>query len=130
PLRILLLGEPNARERILPQQPPARAGSLASGPIERRHEQHEVQLDRAVSDWFTRCHALETRVALASRQRVAPHVRLGQRRHIPARAKKRDHTLKVSLVTPLRERLLAQVLWALQVELRRHADGERLLVQR
>src|SRR3989449_1587719 len=67
PLPVLLLGEPNPRERILPQQSPTRAGSLASGPIEGRHEQHEVQLDRAVPDWLTRCHALETRVALTSR---------------------------------------------------------------
>src|SRR5213596_2624380 len=28
PLRVLLLGEPNARERVLPQQPPARVGPL------------------------------------------------------------------------------------------------------
>src|SRR5437660_1540546 len=130
PLRVLLLGEPNPRERVLPQQSPTRAGSLASGPIEGRHEHHEVQLDRTVPDWLVRYHAFETRGALASRQRVAPHVRLGQRRHIATRAKKCDHTLKVSFITPLRERLLAQVLRALQVELRRHADGERLLVQR
>src|SRR2546426_8171017 len=130
PLRVLLLGEPNPRERVLPQQPPARASPLASGPVQGRHEQHEIQLDRAVPDWLARCHALETRVALTSRQRVAPHVRLGQRRHIATCAKKGYHSLQITLIAALRARLLTQVLRALQIELRRHADGERLLVQR
>src|SRR2546426_219032 len=130
PLRVLLLGEPNPRERVLPQQPPARAGPLTSGPIKRRHEQHEIQLDRAVPDWFARCHAFETRVALASRHCVAPHVRLGQRRHIATRAKKGYHSLQITLIAALRARLLTQVLRALQIELRRHANCQRLLVQR
>src|SRR5207247_7255071 len=86
--------------------------------------------DRAVPDWLARCHALETRVAFASRQRVAPHVRLGQRRHIATRAKKGYHSLQITLVAALRAQLLTQVLRALQIELRRHANCERLLVQR
>src|SRR6266849_3859673 len=130
PLRVLLLGESNARERVLPQQSPTRTGPLASRPIEGRHEQHEIQLDRAVPDWLARCHALETRVALASRHCVAPHVRLGQRRHIATRAKKGYHSLQITLIAALRARLLTQVLRALQIELRRHANCQRLLVQR
>src|SRR3989454_1297900 len=130
PLGVLLPGEPNARERVLPQQPPPRAGSLANGPVQGRHQQHEIQLDRAVPDWFARRHALETRVALASRHCVAPHVRLGQRRHIATRAKKGYHSLQITLIAALRARLLTQVLRALQIELRRHANCERLLVQR
>src|SRR6266550_3774750 len=130
PLGILLLGESNAHERVLLEQPPTRTVSLASGPIERRHERHQVHFDRTVPDWLARYDVLETRVALTSRHGEAPHIRLGQRCHIATRAKKCDHSLQFALIAALRERLLAQVLRALQVELGRHADGERLLVQR
>src|SRR5881628_1795833 len=130
PLGVLLLGESNARERVLPQQSPARTGPLASGPIEGRHEQHQIEFDCAVPDWLARCHALETRVALASRHCVAPYVRLGQRRHIATRAKKGYHSLQITLIATLRAQLLTQVLRALQIELRRHANCQRLLVQR
>src|SRR5574341_712151 len=129
-LRVFLLRESNARERVLLEQPPTRAVSLASGPIERRQEPHEVHLDRPVPDWLARYDVLETRIALTSRQREAPHIRLGQRCHIATRAKKCDHSLQFASIAALRERLLAQVLRAFQVELDRHADRERLLVQR
>src|SRR5260370_2980124 len=130
PLGVLLLGEPNPCEGVLPKQPPSCRRTLPCRPVECRYEHHQVEFDGAVPDWPARRHTPQSRVALAPRQRVAPHVRLGKRRHIARRPEEGDYALEAALIGSLRAGLLAQVLGAFQVELGQHADSERLLVQR
>lgn len=59
PLRILLAWEADAVERVFLQESPPVLSPFPRGPIERRHQDHEIRCDRLIPDHFSRLNAEE-----------------------------------------------------------------------